>query len=85
MTESEDKNNRRSSNETVWYDDVAGNLDTFARLSKAGHFSRADQYFRRILKPYSDDFPVAAQYADSLIDQGAFNTAEDFLVDTVRG
>jgi hypothetical protein len=65
----------------LWYDDVAENLDTFTRLSKAGHFERADHFYRRTLRRYNDDFPVAAQYADSLIDQGAFSEAEDFLVE----
>jgi hypothetical protein len=68
------------SNEGQWYDDLASNLDTFARLSKAGHFDRADHFYRRALRRYCGDFPIAAQYADSLIDQAAFGMAEDFLV-----
>lgn len=68
-----------SGDEVVWYDDVVGNLETFTRLSKAGHFERANLFFERKLKPYSDEIPVAAQYADSLIDQGAFRAAEEFL------
>lgn len=74
-------NDKHSGNEAVWYDDVVGNLETFTRLSKAGHFERANLFFERKLKPYSDEIPVAAQYADSLIDQGAFRTAEEFLTD----
>jgi hypothetical protein len=68
-----------SGDEAVWYDDVVGNLETFTRLSKAGHFERASLFFERKLKPYSEEIPVAAQYVDSLIDQGAFRTAEEFL------
>jgi len=79
MTESKDMNDKHSGNRAVWYDDVVGNLETFTRLSKAGHFERANLFFERKLKPYSDKIPVAAQYADSLIDQGAFRTAEQFL------
>jgi len=70
---------KHSSNGAVWYDDVVGNLETFTRLSKAGHFERANLFFERKLKLYSDEIPVAAQYAYSLLDQGAFRTAEDFL------
>jgi hypothetical protein len=81
MTGSKDTNDKHSGNEAVWYDDVVGNLETFTRLSKAGHFERANLFFERKLKPYSDEIPVAAQYADSLIDQGAFRTAEEFLTD----
>jgi Tfp pilus assembly protein PilF len=79
MTGSKDMNDKHTGNEAVWYDDVVGNLETFTRLSKAGHFDRANLFFERKLKPYSDEIPVAAQYADSLIDQGAFRTAEEFL------
>jgi Tfp pilus assembly protein PilF len=79
MTGSKDMDDDHSGNEPVWYDDVVGNLETFTRLSRAGHFERANLFFERKLKPYSDEIPVAAQYADSLIDQGAFRVAEEFL------
>ena len=74
-------NTYQSAGNTVWYDDVAENLDTFTRLSKAGHFERAVQFYQRTLRRYDDDFAVAAQYADSLIDQGAFAAADNFLVE----
>ncbi|KAM0710559.1 hypothetical protein Q7P35_002230 [Cladosporium inversicolor] len=70
---------KHTGNEAVWYEDVVGNLETFTRLSKAGHFERANLFFERKLKSYSEEIPVAAQYANSLIDQGAFRAAEEFL------
>lgn len=63
-----------------WYDDVGQNLDTFVRLSKAGQFRRANQYYHDVLERYSDQIAVAASYADSLIDQGAFHKAESLLL-----
>jgi tetratricopeptide (TPR) repeat protein len=68
-----------SSDEESWYDDTAGNLDVFVRLSKAGHFDRAVEYYSQVLKSYDLDFAISASYAASLIEQGAFSDAEAFL------
>lgn len=65
-----------------WHDDVSGNLDTFVRLSKAGLYAKANSFFRALLKQHAAyDFAIAAQYAETLIEQGAFKAAEDFLTD----
>ncbi|KAK0910968.1 hypothetical protein LTR57_015602 [Friedmanniomyces endolithicus] len=59
--------------------DVAGDLDTFARLARAGHFARAQSFFDEALSTHKHLFPVAAEYGDMLIEQGAFGGAEEFL------
>lgn len=65
-----------------WHDDVPGNLDTFVRLSKAGLYSKANSFYHDLLKPHAaNDFAIVAQYAETLIEQGAFKAAEDFLND----
>lgn len=65
-----------------WPDDIPGNLDTFVRLSKAGLYAKANLFFDRLLKQHAaNDFAIAAQYADTLIEQGAFKAAEKFLDD----
>jgi hypothetical protein len=62
-----------------WTQDLPGDLDTFARLTRAGHFARAESFYQKVLKEHSRFFPVAAEYGDMLIEQGAFGKAEDFL------
>lgn len=73
-------NNESTRDSEDWYDDIGQNLDTFVRLSKAGHFRRANQYYHDVLERYSDQIAVVASYADSLIDQGAFREAESLLL-----
>jgi hypothetical protein len=68
-----------SSDDGVWQEDVAEDLNTFVRLSKAGHFTRAEEFFHEFLESHAGDFAVAAQYAESLIEQGSFGPAEEFL------
>jgi hypothetical protein len=59
--------------------DVAADLEVFIQLAKVGHYDRAMPFFDKYLKHHSMLFPVAAEYADSLLEQGAFGQAEDFL------
>ena len=79
LTTSEMSLSGSSSDDEGWQDDVAEDLDTFVRLSKAGHFKRAESFFCAFLKNHVGDFAVAAQYAESLIGQGSFGSAEGFL------
>lgn len=66
-------------NDMEWSQDLPGDLDTFARLTRAGHFVRAESFYQEVLQEHERFFPVAAEYADMLIEQGAFGKAEDFL------
>ncbi|KAK3615708.1 hypothetical protein LTR56_026427 [Elasticomyces elasticus] len=59
--------------------DVLGDLELFVRLTQAGHFDRAQAFFDEVLKPFQDSFPVLAEYADMLVDRGAFRQAEKVL------
>jgi len=54
-------------------------LNTFVRLSKAGHYKRAEEFYHLYLEKHAGDFAVAAQYAENLIEQGAFGSAGEFL------
>ena len=67
------------SNEMQWTQDLPGDLDTFARLTRAGHFARAESFYQEVLRVHAQFFPVAAEYCDMLIEQGAFARAEEFL------
>lgn len=67
-------------NDSEWPDDVPGNLDTFVRLSKAGLYAEANLFYDHLLEQHAaKDFAIAAQYADTLIEQGAFKAAENLL------
>jgi hypothetical protein len=69
------------SNEYETEIDVAGDLEIFVQLANVGHFDRATQYFRTHLaaSAYRASFPIVAEYAEALIDQGDFGKADDFL------
>ncbi|KAK3654041.1 hypothetical protein LTR56_003477 [Elasticomyces elasticus] len=59
--------------------DVVGDLDLFFRLSQAGHFKRAQDFFDEALEAYHMLFPILAEYADMLIRCGAFRRAVEKL------
>lgn len=54
-------------------------IEQFVRLSKHGEFKRARLLFDDYLRPYLALFPVAAEYAHFLLEQGNFGTLEEFL------
>jgi thioredoxin-like negative regulator of GroEL len=64
--------------------DVAGDLEVFMQLAKIGHYDRAMPYFNEYLTQHSVLFPVAAEYADALLEQGAFGQADDFLSGVIK-
>lgn len=64
--------------------DVAADLEIFIQLAKVGHYDRAMPFFDEYLKPHSMLFPVAAEYADALLEQGAFGQADVFLYGALK-
>lgn len=60
-------------------------IEQFVRLSKHGEFRRARLLFDDVLRPHLSLFPVAAEYAHFLLEQGNFGTLENFLTDYLRG
>jgi hypothetical protein len=71
---------KRSDSDEEWFQDVAENLDIYMRLSIAGQYNKARWYFDDLLNTPDAEFPVVAQHADTLIDQGAFGKAEELLL-----
>ena len=67
------------SNTTQVTEDLHANVLIFIRLTKAGHFVRAKAFYDETLADHQEKFPVIAEYADMLIDQGAFGDAESYL------
>jgi hypothetical protein len=82
-TAGDDPDGFATSVQEVVYDTHA-NLVIFIRLTKAGHFVRARAFYDEVLASKAGEqalFPVIAEYADMLIDQGAFSDAELYLSD----
>lgn len=65
--------------ESEFVQDIAGDLQVFIQLSKVGHYERAMPFFDAYLEQHIVLFPVAAEYANALLEQGAFNQADEFL------
>ena len=62
---------------TIHYDmdiveDVGLRLEEFSRLKRLGQFAAAERYFQESLSDSIDLSPVAVEYADMLVEQGAY-------------
>ncbi|PYI19033.1 hypothetical protein BO99DRAFT_473887 [Aspergillus violaceofuscus CBS 115571] len=54
-------------------------IEHFARLSRLGEYGEAQSYFDCTLRQHVDFFPVIAEYADMLVQQGAFKALYQFI------
>ncbi|KAL4882488.1 hypothetical protein BJY04DRAFT_41666 [Aspergillus karnatakaensis] len=61
-------------------EDVDSLLEELARFKRLGYFSAGVQYFRDKLEPFSEMAPVAIEYADLLMEQGAYGQLDRFLL-----
>ncbi|CAI7663417.1 unnamed protein product [Penicillium crustosum] len=59
--------------------DINPDLECLSRLNRLGHFKEASRLFEERLVIYMDFFPVVAEYADLLLEQGSFGHLHDFL------
>lgn len=69
--------------EDEFVQDIAADLEVFIQLAKVGHYDRAMPFFDKYLRRHSTLFPVAAEYAEALLEQGAFGQAEQFLAEVL--
>jgi hypothetical protein len=60
-------------------DDVGYLLEEFSRLKRLGNFQAAALYFDEHLRDFDDVLPVVIEYADMLVEQGAYQQLKDFL------
>lgn len=60
--------------------DVESHLEEFSRLKRLGHFHAAEQYFQSNLHDYLDVPPVAIEYAEMLLLQGAYKRLKELLL-----
>ncbi|KAI9739959.1 MAG: hypothetical protein M1818_005015 [Claussenomyces sp. TS43310] len=61
-------------------EDLEGQLEEFSRLKRLGHFKAAEQYFQSNLRDYVDLPPVAVEYAEMLLRQGAYKHLKELLL-----
>jgi hypothetical protein len=61
-------------------EDVEGQLEELSRLKILGHFNVAEQHFQTNLRDYSDVPPVAVEYAEMLLQQGAYKRLKELLL-----
>ncbi|KAJ5680282.1 hypothetical protein N7536_011421 [Penicillium majusculum] len=59
--------------------DINPDLECLSRLNRLGHFKEASRLFEERLVIHVDFFPVVAEYADVLLEQGSFGHLHDFL------
>lgn len=60
-------------------EDLDSWLEEFSRLKRLGHFHVAEQYFDDNLRDLSGILPVAIEYTDMLVEQGAYKRLRQFM------
>ncbi|RAK98288.1 uncharacterized protein BO80DRAFT_165888 [Aspergillus ibericus CBS 121593] len=60
-------------------EDVGSHLEEFSHLKRLGHFHAAEQYFQDSLSDFMGLPPVAIEYADMLVEQGAYKRLHHVL------
>ncbi|PYI01375.1 hypothetical protein BO78DRAFT_327769 [Aspergillus sclerotiicarbonarius CBS 121057] len=60
-------------------EDIGFPLEEFSRLKRLGHFHAAERYFQESLSDSMGLFPVAVEYADMLVEQGAYQRLHQVL------
>lgn len=60
-------------------EDLESELEEFSRLKRLGHFKAAEQHFQNTLRDYIEAPPLAVEYADMLLQQGAYKRLRELL------
>ncbi|EON70058.1 hypothetical protein W97_09296 [Coniosporium apollinis CBS 100218] len=63
----------------VGLDDIPGEVKAFVRLNRLGRFNEAEEFFETSLQGNIDLFPVTAECADFLLEQGLYGNLSRFL------
>jgi hypothetical protein len=59
--------------------DVESKLEEFSELKRLGQFHAAEQFYQDSLEPFSNFYPIAIEYADMLVEQGAYERLQQFM------
>lgn len=60
-------------------EDVEQEIENFVRFKRRGEYLQAQELFQQTLSSHLTLFPVIAEYADLLLEQGKFQTLSEFL------
>lgn len=60
-------------------EDIEGEIHHFVKLSRLGDYAEAQRFFDQTLRKHDHLFPVLAEYADMLLEQGRCRQASEIL------
>lgn len=60
-------------------EDIEQEIETFVRLKRLGQYKKAHEMFQQVLIPHIAFFPVVAEYADLLLEEGKYGALGRFL------
>jgi hypothetical protein len=60
-------------------EDIEGEVHHFVKLSRFGDYAEAQRFFDQTLRKHDHLFPVRAEYADMLLEQGRYRQASEIL------
>lgn len=60
-------------------EDLEQEIETFVRLKRLGHYNKAHEMFEQVLISHIAFFPVVAEYADLLLEEGKYGALLRFL------
>jgi hypothetical protein len=60
-------------------EDLSEEIEAFVRLNRFGWFKEGNELFEEALRNHLDVFPVVAEYADFLLEQGWYRRLAQFL------
>lgn len=60
-------------------EDIEQEIETFVRFKRLGQYAQAHELFQEVLIPNIAFFPVVAEYADLLLEEGRYGTLSKFL------
>jgi thioredoxin-like negative regulator of GroEL len=60
-------------------EDIEEEIHHFVKLSRLGDYAEAQRFFDQTLRKHDHLFPVLAEYADMLLEQGRYRQASEIL------
>jgi thioredoxin-like negative regulator of GroEL len=60
-------------------EDIEEEIHHFVKLSRLGDYAEAQKFFDQTLRKHDHLFPVRAEYADMLLEQGRYRQASEIL------
>ncbi|KAB8207306.1 hypothetical protein BDV34DRAFT_192051 [Aspergillus parasiticus] len=65
-------------------EDIDKEINHFVQLSRMGHYAEAQRFFDNTIGKHDYMFPIVAEYADMLLEQGSYRRAVELLNEHIR-